>query len=93
MGVKVGVAVGMSVFVGEGVFVGVGVSVGSGDGSRVVDGSGKKVFVESNRGALLVDVMGDSTAVGVVLRGRLQASKVRSKTKIKEIRFMSVFNL
>jgi hypothetical protein len=93
MGVKVGVAVGKGVFVGEGVLVGAIVSVGSGDGSSVADGSGKRVLVESNRGASRVEVMGGSTAAGVVLTGRLQAGMVRSKTKITEIRFMSLFIL
>lgn len=93
MGVKVGVAVGKRVSVRVGVFVGADVSVGSEDGSRVADDIGKRVFVESNRGVSLVEVTGDSTTVGVVLTDRLQASMVRSKTKITEIRFMSVFNL
>ena len=87
---KVGVVVGMGVSVGEGVFVGAGVAVGNGDGSKVADGSGTRVFVETNRG---VKVMGVSTAVGVVLTGRLQASMVRSKTKITELRFILVFKL
>jgi hypothetical protein len=93
MGVKVGVAVGMSVAVGEGVFVGASVCVGSGDGLRVAEGSGLSVFVESNKGASMVDVMVGSTLVGVLLTGRLQARMVRSKIKITEIRFMSPFYL
>ena len=91
MGVKVGVAERMRVSVGEGVFVDAGVSVGSGDGSKVAEGSGKRVFADSNRGASLSDVVGGSILIGVFLTGREQASMVSSKTKITEIRFMSVF--
>jgi hypothetical protein len=92
MGVKVGVAVGMSVSVGKGEWVGVRVSVGSGDGSSVAEGSGERVCVESNREASLVAVMGGATWVGVLLTGWLQAGRLRNKAKITQIRFMWVFN-
>ena len=88
---KLGVALGMRVSVGEAVFVGVGVSVGSGDGSGVAEGSGMSVLVDSNRVVSSVDVTDGSTLESALLKGRLQAAILRSKTKITGIRFIYCF--
>jgi hypothetical protein len=88
MGVKLGVALGIGVSVGEAVIVGVAVSVGWGDGSGVAEGSGKRVLVETSRGVSRVGVMDGSTLENVLLKGRVQATILRSKTKITEIRFI-----
>jgi hypothetical protein len=91
LSVKVGVALGMSVPVGKGIFVGAGVSVGRGNGLKVVAGSDKRVFVAFNKGASGVEVRDGSTWVGIISAGSLHARRVRSNTKIIEIRFISRF--
>ena len=87
---KLGVALGMGVCVGEAVIVGVAVSVGSGEGSGVAEGV--RVLIDSNRGTSRVDVMDGSTLESPLLKGRLQAAKLRSKIKITDIRFIALFS-
>ena len=84
---KLGVALGSGVSVGEAVMVGVGVSVGMGEGSSVADGSGMRVLADSNGGTSRVGV--GASLKSALSKGRLQAARLSSKTRITVIRFIS----